>query len=244
MTGIEIRPPQLTGGTLQEQLGQLQRYLTALAQQLQFAFDAVQGGSPEMVAAAAASPLLPRQQEQQRQETLRQLKSLILKSAQVTQVLEQQVGKRLEGKYVAVSQFGTYCQETSQTLEANSRELKQTFQNVQQLESTVAGLGSAVREVNASIRTGEIADGVYGVEIGQQEREDSIIRFRRYARLTAEKLSFYDSNEIEVAYVSNRRLYVTAAEIAEVSAGQLSAPHIQMGEYTWQVGQDGHLSLR
>ena len=244
MTGIEIRPPQLTGGTLQEQLGQLQRYLTALAQQLQFAFDAVQGGSPEMVAAAAASPLLPRQQEQQRQETLRQLKALILKSAQVTQVLEQQVGKRLEGKYVAVSQFGTYCQETSQTLEANSRELKQTFQNVQQLESTVAGLGSAVREVNASIRTGEIADGVYGVEIGQQEREDSIIRFRRYARLTAEKLSFYDSNEIEVAYVSNRRLYVTAAEIAEVSAGRLSVPHVQMGEYTWQVGQDGHLSLR
>ena len=62
--------------------------------------------------------------------------------------------------------------------------------------------------------------------------------------LTAEKLSFYDSNEIEVAYVSNRRLYVTAAEIAEVSAGRLSAPHVQMGEYTWQVGQDGHLSLR
>ena len=239
MTGIEIRPPQLTGGTLQEQLGQLQRYLTALAQQLQFAFDAVQGGNPEIMTAAAPQP-----QVQQRQETLRQLKALILKSAQVTQVLEQQVGKRLEGKYVAVSQFGTYCQETSQTLEANSRELKQTFQNVQQLESTVAGLGSAVREVNASIRTGEIADGVYGVEIGQQEREDGIIRFRRYARLTAEKLSFYDSNEIEVAYVSNRRLYVTAAEIAEVSAGQLSAPHIQMGEYTWQVGQDGHLSLR
>lgn len=241
MTGIEIRPPQLTGGTPQEQLGQLQRYLTALAQQLQFAFDAVQGGSPEIMAAAAPQP---RAQEQQRQDTLRQLKALILKSAQVTQVLEQQVGKRLEGKYVAVSQFGTYCQETSQTLEANSRELKQTFQNVQQLESTVAGLGSAVREVNASIRTGEIADGIYGVEIGQQEREDGIIRFRRYARLTAEKLSFYDSNEIEVAYVSNRRLYVTAAEIAEVSAGQLSVPHLQMGEYTWQVGQDGHLSLR
>lgn len=241
MTGIEIRPPQLTGGTPQQQLEQLQRYLTALAQQLQFAFDAVQGGSPEIMAAAAPQP---RAQEQQRQDTLRQLKALILKSTQVTQVLEQQVSKRLEGKYVAVSQFGTYCQETSQTLEANSRELRQTFQNVQQLESTVAGLGSAVREVNASIRTGEIADGIYGVEIGQQEREDGIIRFRRYARLTAEKLSFYDSNEIEVAYISNRRLYVTAAEIAEVSAGQLSAPHIQMGEYTWQVGQDGHLSLR
>ena len=87
MTGIEIRPPQLTGGTPQEQLGQLQRYLTALAQQLQFAFDAVQGGNPEIMTAAAPQP-----QVQQRQETLRQLKALILKSAQVTQVLEQQVG--------------------------------------------------------------------------------------------------------------------------------------------------------
>ena len=38
--------------------------------------------------------------------------------------------------------------------------------------------------------------------------------------------------------------YATAAEIAEVSAGRLSVPHVQMGEYTWQVGQDGHLSLR
>ena len=93
MTGIEIRPPQLTGGTPQEQLGQLQRYLTALAQQLQFAFDAVQGGSPE----TAAARLPPRQQEQQ--ETLRQLKALILKSAQVTQVLEQQVC-RASQKYV------------------------------------------------------------------------------------------------------------------------------------------------
>ena len=68
MTGIEIRPPQLTGGTPQEQLGQLQRYLTALAQQLQFAFDAVQGGSPE----TAAAQLPPRQQEQQRVRGLRQ----------------------------------------------------------------------------------------------------------------------------------------------------------------------------
>ena len=237
MTAVNLRPPQLTGGTEAEQLRQIQKYLYALWEQLQYAFDGVQTPAGSRNAAPAPAPVTS-------QAVNAGLKALILKSAQVTQVLEQQVSKRLEGKYVAVSQFGTYCQETSQTLEANSRELRQTFQNVQQLESTVAGLGSAVREVNASIRTGEIADGVYGVEIGQQEREDSIIRFRRYARLTAEKLSFYDSNEIEVAYVSNRRLYVTAAEIAEVSAGQLSAPHIQMGEYTWQVGQDGHLSLR
>ena len=242
MTGIEIRPPQLTAGSEREQLQQMQRYLTALSQQLQFAFDAIEGGTVAVNTAAggAVSPV----SEKEKAETFNQLKALIIKSAQVTQVLEERVGKRLEGKYVAVSQFGTYCQETSQTIEANSRELRQTFQSVEQLESAVAGLSSTVREVSASIRTGEIADGVYGVEIGQQEGESGVIRFRRYARLTAEKLSFYDNNEIEVAYISNRRLYVTAAEVSEITAGSLKAPHVQMGDYTWQVGQDGHLSLR
>lgn len=242
MTGIEIRPPQLTAGSEREQLQQMQRYLTALSQQLQFAFDAIEGGT--VAVSTATGGAVAHVSEQEKRETFNQLKALIIKSAQVTQVLEERVGKRLKGKYVAASQFGTYCQETSQTIEANSRELRQTFQSVEQLESAVAGLDSAVREVSASIRTGEIADGVYGVEIGQQEGEGGVIRFRRYARLTAEKLSFYDNNEIEVAYISNRRLYVTAAEVSEMTAGSLSAPHVQMGDYTWQVGQDGHLSLR
>lgn len=242
MTGIEIRPPQLTAGSQGEQLQQMQRYLTALSQQLQFAFDAIEGGT--VAVSTATGGAAAHVSEREKLETLGQLKALVLKSAQVTQVLEERVGKRLEGKYVAASQFGTYCQETSQTIEANSRELKQTFQSVEQLESAVAGLDSAVREVSASIRTGEIAEGIYGVEIGQQEGEGGVIHFRRYARLTAEKLSFYDNNEIEVAYISNRRLYVTAAEVSEITAGSMSASHVQMGDYTWQVGQDGHLSLR
>ena len=237
MTAVNLRPPQLTGGTEAEQLRQIQKYLYALWEQLQYAFDGVQTPAGSQNAAPAPAPVTS-------QAVNAGLKALILKSAQVTQVLEQRVEKRLEGKYVAVSQFGTYCQETSQTLEANSRELKQTFQNVQQLESTVAGLGSAVREVNASIRTGEIVDGVYGVEIGQQEREDGIIRFRRYARLTAEKLSFYDSNDVEVAYISDRRLHITAADAAQITTQSLTAAQLQQGPYTWQLSADGHLSVR
>ena len=79
------------------------------------------------------------------------------------------MAQRLEGKYVAQSQFGTFRQETSQQLTANSRGLTQQFENVQQLTSAVAELDSGLRAVSATIRTGELADGVYGVEIGQQE---------------------------------------------------------------------------
>lgn len=244
MTGLELRPPDQSGGSPAEQLRALQSYLCSLTAQLQYAFDTLEGraGTEKIVYAATAAPTTPTAAE--RQQELSRLKSLILKSAQVTAVLEQRVEQRLEGKYVAESQFGAFCQETSQAIAANSRAIEQQFTNVQQLDSAVEQLRSSVREVSATIRSGELADGVYGVEIGQQEGEDGVIRFRRYARLTAQKLSFYDSNDVEVAYVSDRRLHITAADAAQITTQSLTAAQLQMGDYTWQISTDGHLSVR
>lgn len=234
MTGLELRPPEQSGGTPAEQLRALQSYLCNLTAQLQYAFDTLEGreGTEKIVYAAPTAA--------QRQQEVSRLKSLILKSAQVTAVLEQ----RLEGKYVAESQFGTFRQETGQAIAANSRAIEQQFTNVQQLDSAVEQLRSSVREVSATIRSGELADGVYGVEIGQQEGEDGVIRFRRYARLTAQKLSFYDSNDVEVAYISDRRLHITAADAAQITTQSLTAAQLQQGPYTWQLSADGHLSIR
>lgn len=237
MTAVNFRPPQLTGGTEAEQLRQIQTYLYTLWEQLQYAFEDVQTQTGGQNPAPSPAPVTP-------QAVSAGLKALILKSAQVTQVLEQRVAQRLEGKYVAQSQFGTFRQETSQQLTANSRGLTQQFENVQQLTSAVAELDSGLRAVSATIRTGELADGVYGVEIGQQEGENGVIRFRRYARLTADRLSFYDSNQVEVAYISDRKLHVTAAQVAEISADAITAQTLQIADYTWQLSPDGHLSLR
>lgn len=237
MTAVNFRPPQLTGGTEAEQLRQIQTYLYTLWEQLQYAFEEVQPQTGGQNPAPSPAPVTP-------QAVSAGLKALILKSAQVTQVLEQRVAQRLEGKYVAQSQFGTFRQETSQQIIANSRGLTQQFENVQQLTSAVAELDSSLRAVSATIRTGELADGVYGVEIGQQEGENGVIRFRRYARLTADRLSFYDSNQVEVAYISDRKLHVTAAQVAEISADAITAQTLQIADYTWQLSPDGHLSLR
>jgi len=237
VTAVNFRPPQLTGGTEAEQLRQIQTYLYTLWEQLQYAFDGVQPQTGGQNPAPSPAPVTP-------QAVNAGLKALILKSAQVTQVLEQRVAQRLEGKYVAQSQFGTFQQETSQQIIANSRGLTQQFENVQQLTSAVAELDSGLRAVSATIRTGELADGVYGVEIGQQEGENGIIRFRRYARLTADRLSFYDSNQVEVAYISDRKLHVTAAQVAEIAADAITTQTLQMADYTWQLSPDGHLSLR
>lgn len=232
---MEIRPPELTGGTEAEQLRRLHSYLCTLSEQLQFAFDALEGGGEKLTYTPPA---------RQQQEDVTRLKSLILKSAQVTQVLEQRVEQRLEGKYVAQSQFGDYCRETSQTIATTSRAIEQQFASLERLDSAVDSLDSQVKQVSATIRTGEVADGIYGVEIGQQETLDGVLRFRCYARLTAQKLSFFDSNDVEVAYISNRCMYVTAADAAAITTQSLSAPRFCQQSYTWQAGEDGHLSLR
>lgn len=243
MTAVEIRPPELSGGTEAEQLRRIQNYLFTLAQQLQFAFDTV----TREQAAAQETPSVKKRTEQA--VNFAPIKALILKSAQLTEHFQQEVEKRLAGLYVAQSQFGTYRQETEQRITANSQMIEQKFSSLQQLESTVAELQSAVLEVSATIRTGllaEEADGksIYGVEIGQQEWEDGVIRFRKYARLTAERLSFYDSNDVEVAYISDRRLYVTAATVSQLTAERIAVRRMTLGDYLWEQGADGHLSLR
>ena len=245
MTAVEIRLPELSGGTAEEQLGRMRNYLFNLAQQLQFAFDQVSqptGPVPGSNVQAAQGKTA------ESGVNVSAIKALIIKSAEITEHFQQQVEKQLSGRYVAQSQFGTFQQETQQRITANDQQLSQQFSNVQRLEASVEGLQSAVREVNASIRTGllgeENGESIYGVEIGQESYEDGTIRFHRYARLTARKLSFYDSNDVEVAYVSDRRLFVTAASVREISADSLGVRRLSMGEYTWELGADGHLSIR
>ena len=61
----------------------------------------------------------------------------------------------------------------------------------------------------------EIPNGapVYGLEVGQRIVADGVETFNKYARFTANKLSFYDQNDNEVAYISDYKLYITYVEV-------------------------------
>ena len=56
---------------------------------------------------------------------------------------------------------------------------------------------------------------VYGLEVGQTVKDEvaGTEVFNKYARFTSEKLSFYDSNGTEVAYISDKKLYIRIAQI-------------------------------
>ena len=53
----------------------------------------------------------------------------------------------------------------------------------------------------------ETPSPVYGVEVGQTDNGN----FKRSARFTADRLSFYDGYDVEVAYISNKKLFINDA---------------------------------
>lgn len=239
---VDFRLPELSGGTTEQQVRQLQSYLYSLASQLQFAFENVSREQEQVRQAQTAA------QEKTPVQTFAALKSLIIRSADIVESYSREIERRLEGKYVAQSQFGTYAQQTEQKIRENAEGIVQSFRNVQQLLSEVQGVESAMVEINAYLRTGllyskEDGEDVYGLEIGQQTRRDDVLRFQKFARLTADRLSFYDQNETEVAYISDYQLHITSAQVQSVNARQVAAERVELGMYSWTAGADGHLTL-
>ena len=215
---VTIEQPRLHGENVKDQLQQLQSYLSRTAQQLQWAFDTLQTGETAAPAvgstktASAADSFSP-------QAVFGGIKNLIIKSADIVNAYSDEIGKRLEGVYTAKSDFGTFQQETSQKFAANSQRMDQLFSSHQQISQTVEGLWNQAIDTNSYVRTGYLGEGsdgigIYGLEIGQQDQVDGKTVFDRFARFTANRLSFFDSSNVEVAYISDYRLYITNAQIS------------------------------
>lgn len=207
---VEIRQPNISADTPDQQLLQMRSYLYQLAQQLNWAFSTLDlqgtGGSPSVVMAAASANA-----KQAPAETFASIKSLIIKSADIVNAYSQSISKKLEGEFVAQSQFGQYREETSQTITENATRIDRVFEDVQ----TIAG---KQHSTDAYIRSGLLGYNsddtpIYGLEVGQMNSYEGTEVFNKFARFTADKLSFYDSNGLEIAYISDYRLYITNAVI-------------------------------
>lgn len=217
---IEIRLPNITGITEREQLAQVKSYLYQLAQQLQWALGTVGTSSGQAAAVQITSKtdasVLP--SGVVAQTTFNALKPLIIKSADIVSAYYEEISRRLEGEYVAQSDFGTYTESTSQQINETSTGVERLFENVQKIITDIDTLEYSVIETHAHIRPGllyydEQGVPIYGLEIGQKKVIDGEEVFNKYARFTSDRLSFYDQNNSEVAYISDNKLYIANVEV-------------------------------
>ena len=159
------------------------------------------------------------------------LKSLIVKTAETVSRQVEQMKSELRGEYVAVSDFGTYLEKTSQEIEEDPTKITRYFKFAADIQADVdkvdADFSAYKTDVQGYIRQGIVDyDGVtpiIGIAIGQDIRTtqtgveteqgvfDVIDKRSNMSVWTTEKLSFYIGGQ-EAAYFSNGKL--TVAQIA------------------------------
>lgn len=237
-------PPVITAGEPEKALREMQRYLWQFAEQVQQAMEESKRVEYEIKQAAGQAV----QQQETPAATFGKVKDLIIKSAEIVAAYRTEITKTLEGQYVAASEFGTFREQTTAQITETNKNVTQNYNMIQQIVTNVSGLESGIRQFSAYIRTGllyEGEDGIarYGVEIGEQAEKDGVTAFRKFARLVSDRLSFFDQNDIEVAYISDRKLYITSAEVQEMKAKRATIQSLMIGEYVLQAGSDGHLTL-
>lgn len=215
---MDFRFPNITAKDEAGQLIQMKSYLHQLVEQLNYAMKTVEGGSSGAVAYMSKAASAVGSEDAKAQATFNDIKSLIIKSADIVNAYYDTINARLKGLYVAESDFGIFAEQTNLALESNSTAIAQHYENIQQILSDIEGFENSLIEVNAHIHSGLLYYGddgapVYGLEIGQRTEIDGVETFNKYARFTSDKLSFYDSNDNEVAYISDKKLYITHVEI-------------------------------
>lgn len=210
--------PNITGATDREKLAQIRSYLYQFVPQLQWALNNISASTPTN-ATPQTTPrtTAPSSQPFDTEVAFDALKPLIIKSAEIVQAYYEEINSMLSGVYVAESDFGTFVEETEQEISQSSTDIEQLFSNLQQITTDIDSLNLTLAEVNAHIKSGLLyydnGIPVYGLEIGQKNTIDGEEVFNKYARFTADRLSFYDQNDTEVAYVSDYKLYIRNVEI-------------------------------
>lgn len=216
--GYDLTPPKITEQSSSGQILQIKSYLIQLTNQLNWALNTLDTAASSEIASVAKPVTGKQPSEADAQNTFNSIKSLIIKSADIVNAYYDIINARLDGEYVAESDFGLYKEQTSQQIEANSTAITSMFTNLQEIQSDVSDIENQIIETNAYIKRGLLyyddnGAPVYGLEIGQNNTVDGEQVFKKFARFTADRLSFYDQNDTEVAYISDYMLHITNAEI-------------------------------
>ena len=221
---MDLRLPNITGNTEAEQIVQLKSYLYQLVEQLNWGLNSMETSIAPLVGAKSQAVAAPAEELDTPRGTFNSIKDLIIKSADIVTAYYEEIDKllSLSGRYVAQSDFGTYKEETNNKLSATDKQLRQDLVSKQTILDENGNIKTELL-VNGHIYSGIIeyakdGEAIVGIEIGQtttrtDDGGNSTEKFTKFARFTAEKLSFYDINGNEVAYISDYKLYITHVQI-------------------------------
>ena len=227
---MNIRLPNINGKTDAEQLAQIKSYLYQFAGELQWAMNTIESGysnaaDQNTVHSSSKSTTQGASENTSPVSTFNQIKDLIIKSADIVNAYYDEITTLIDKNnlYEAYSDFGTFVEKTNNTLYADGTGLTQNIEIIQQIFDENGNI-KAERLVNGNIFSGVLkyaydGEAIVGIRIGQttqktnDETGETEETFRAFSEFTANRLSFFDSNGTEVAWISDRKLYITHIEV-------------------------------
>lgn len=254
--GINISSPPRFTGEPEAQLGQMHTWLFQMVEQLNVAMSVVQAQESVTVqqehgGSGDDSNVLTTEDLNQQRD---QLKSLIIKTAEIVRVEMQREIKRLESSYLALSDFGEYREEISREIEDTASGTVESYAASIGLESYIkdsADLKEWQAETNGYIRKGFIyrneADvPVLGIAIGQNITTKAVttdgleqleVSNQNMGFFTSEGLEFY-VNGLRVAFFRNDGMEVNNATITgRLRIGNWEISHSNGLEIKWIGGE-------
>lgn len=231
-------------------------YLYRVTEQLNLALSNL--GAENFAANSTARQVLSGGMSGEQKKTLMDglgnLKSLIIKTADVVQAETDALKASLESKYVAVSDYGTFQEEINTKLSATAASIEQAISYHAELSDALGGVSNEFKdytvEVQGYIRQGIIGyDGavpVIGIAIGRDlkvtgkketvlgQTYDVIDTSYNLSVWTPDKLAFYVDG-VEAAYFSKGALYVGNVIVKN---------RMEIGEGKWQVDHSNGLSIK
>jgi hypothetical protein len=234
---FNITLPKITATNPSDQVKQLHSYLFRVTEQLNWAFNTLESSSGGNVSPAIKVEQGTELSEKDVENTFNSIKSLIIKSADIVKAYEETIFEDFNGKYFADSDFGTYLEETSRSVEENSKGVYEVYTNVQMIEGKVDGIEDDVRTTNAYIKRGllgydDSGNAVYGIAVGETDEKGV---YKRYAWFTADKLTFFDENDSPVAYIGAGCLYIVGKSVflGEIQLGGYKIDTSDGVAFTW-----------
>lgn len=227
---IKIETPPVLSGAADAQLRQVYAYLFRLSEHLNVALQEV-GGASDAAAASVRHGSAAHNSAASASKSYNELRALVVNTAEIIRSEMDLLETQLQADYEAISsQWGTFQESIHTTVTETAREVVREYDydsSLETLQQQAAGFEAYRVRSEGFIRQGFIeydSSGapVLGIAIGQGLKGTAVtidgVEYEQFdsvqscAFYTAEKVSFRINGQ-EVAYVSNRKLYIGDVEV-------------------------------
>lgn len=229
MTGI--RYPSITAKDPLQKIAQVESYLRQLVDQLNMETTSAGATATGFAVSRGGASGKTEESGTATPATFDELKSLIIKSADVVNALYESISKKLGGIYVAQSVYGTFTEQVTLDMIAAANRLSAVLENVQTIESSTNEFQTATRQqINEIIaKADQLSISIQSIEDNGVEK----VKTQMGYTFNDSGLRISRDGQIISNLLDNTGMYVTRSQdvVLKANASGVEATDVTVNNY-------------